>query len=92
MTNAIQQHNLSKLDIFTPNILYPALPRLAHGEYPVMGGVATSTYRSGIAATRLLMAQWSTSPILGRGETLFTASSLTGTLRCCESVSGGTRS
>lgn len=44
MTNAIKQHNLSKLDIFTPNRLHPTLPTLAHGEYTVMGGVATSTY------------------------------------------------
>lgn len=44
MTNAIQQHHLSKLDIFTPNRLHPTVPPLAHGEYPVMGGVATSAY------------------------------------------------
>lgn len=42
MTNAIKQHHLSKLDIFTPSRLHPSLPPLAHGEYPVMGGVATS--------------------------------------------------
>ena len=57
MTYANKQHNLSKLDIFTPNIMYPALPRLVHGEYPVMGGVATSTYRGAISNTRLLTAQ-----------------------------------
>ena len=57
MTNAIQQYNLSKLDIFTPNDLYPELPRLVHGEYSVMGGVATSTYRSAILGTRLLTTQ-----------------------------------
>lgn len=45
MTNAIKQYNLSKLDIFTPNCLHPTLPPLAHGEYSVMGGVATSTRR-----------------------------------------------
>lgn len=42
MTVAIKQYNLSKLDIFTPNRLHPALPPLAHGEYSVMGGIATS--------------------------------------------------
>lgn len=57
MTQSIQQHHLSKLDIFTPNIMYPALPRLVHGEYPVMGGVATSTFRGAISDTRLLTAQ-----------------------------------
>jgi hypothetical protein len=44
MTNAIKQYNLSKLDIFTPNRLHPTLPPLAHGEYSVMGGVATSMH------------------------------------------------
>jgi hypothetical protein len=44
MTNAIKQHNLSKLDLFTPNCLHPTLPPLAHGEYSVMGGIATSTF------------------------------------------------
>ena len=44
MTNAIKQYELSKLDIFTPNRLHPTLPPLAHGEYSVMGGVATSEY------------------------------------------------
>lgn len=42
MTNAVKQYGLSKLDLFTPNRLHPELPALAHGEYPVMGGVATS--------------------------------------------------
>ncbi|KAF1364723.1 hypothetical protein EJ07DRAFT_59028, partial [Lizonia empirigonia] len=41
MTNAIKQYELSKLDIFTPNQLYPTLPPLAHSEYSVMGGLAT---------------------------------------------------
>ena len=45
MTDAIKQYNLSKLDIFTPNRLHPTLPPLAHGEYSVMGGVATSTFQ-----------------------------------------------
>lgn len=44
MTNSIKRYNLSKLDLFTPNRLHPALSPLAHGEYPVMGGVATSTH------------------------------------------------
>ncbi|OSS49718.1 hypothetical protein B5807_06166 [Epicoccum nigrum] len=52
MTNAVQQHNLSKLDIFTPNIMHPALPRLVHGEYSVMGGVATMVYEPDLVSRR----------------------------------------
>ncbi|KAL6708435.1 hypothetical protein ACN47E_002698 [Coniothyrium glycines] len=40
MTQAMQDHKLSKLDLFTPNVLHPMLPRLATGSYAVMGGVA----------------------------------------------------
>ncbi|KAF2631927.1 hypothetical protein BU25DRAFT_445105 [Macroventuria anomochaeta] len=52
MTNAIKQYGLSKLDIFTPNRLHPTLPPLAHGEYPVMGGVATMIYEPDLIARR----------------------------------------
>ncbi|KAF1923913.1 uncharacterized protein M421DRAFT_425245 [Didymella exigua CBS 183.55] len=50
MTNAINQHKLSKLDLFTPNRLHPTLPSLSHGEYPVMGGVATMIYEPDLVA------------------------------------------
>ncbi|KAJ4986917.1 hypothetical protein SVAN01_07595 [Stagonosporopsis vannaccii] len=49
MTNAIKQYSLSKLDLFTPNRLHPALPPLAHGEYSVMGGLATMIYEPDLA-------------------------------------------
>ncbi|KAF2993608.1 hypothetical protein E8E13_001608 [Curvularia kusanoi] len=52
MTTAIRDHNLSKLDIFTPNRLYPTLPPLTHGEYPIMGGVATMFYEPDLASRR----------------------------------------
>ncbi|KAH6615017.1 hypothetical protein C7974DRAFT_379905 [Boeremia exigua] len=52
MTNAINQYSLSKLDIFTPNDLHPALPSLAHGEYPVMGAVAIMIYEPDLASRR----------------------------------------
>ncbi|KAF3043459.1 hypothetical protein E8E12_008879 [Didymella heteroderae] len=52
MTNAIKYYNLSKLDLFTPNRLHPKLPPLAHGEYPVMGGVATMIYEPDLIARR----------------------------------------
>ncbi len=48
MTMAVKQYHLSKLDIFTPNVLHPTLPALAHGEYTVMGGVATSKHTSAV--------------------------------------------
>jgi hypothetical protein len=38
MTKAITEHNLSKLDLFTPNILHDNLPPLATGTYVCMGG------------------------------------------------------
>jgi hypothetical protein len=38
MTTAITKHNLSKLDLFTPNALHPNLPRLNYGYYMCMGG------------------------------------------------------
>lgn len=53
MTNAIKQYELSKLDIFTPNRLHPTLPPLAHGEYSVMGGLATSTLAICQCASRI---------------------------------------
>ncbi|KZM28586.1 uncharacterized protein EKO05_0001426 [Ascochyta rabiei] len=52
MTNASKQYNLSKLDIFTPNRLHPTLHPLAHGEYSVMGGVATMIYEPDLVARR----------------------------------------
>ncbi|KAG9186913.1 hypothetical protein G6011_10021 [Alternaria panax] len=41
MTQAVQQHHLSKLDLFTPSPLHPTLPPLSTGLYHCMGGVAT---------------------------------------------------
>ncbi|KAF2255907.1 hypothetical protein BU26DRAFT_444364, partial [Trematosphaeria pertusa] len=38
MTAAITTHHLSKLDLFTPNALHPALPPLSLGTYFCMGG------------------------------------------------------
>ncbi|KAF3047890.1 hypothetical protein E8E11_009229 [Didymella keratinophila] len=52
MTYATKQYNLSKLDIFTPNCLHTTLPPLAHGEYSVMGGVATMIYKPDLIARR----------------------------------------
>ncbi|XPS75185.1 hypothetical protein M3J09_007292 [Ascochyta lentis] len=52
MTNASKQYILSKLDIFTPNRLHPTLHPLAHGEYSVMGGVATMIYEPDLVARR----------------------------------------
>ena len=37
-TQAIAQHGLSKLDLFTPNALHPNLPPLRLGAYTLMGG------------------------------------------------------
>jgi len=37
MTEAISTHALSKLDLFTPNKLHPALPPLTLGTYMCMG-------------------------------------------------------
>jgi hypothetical protein len=37
-TAAIKDHGLSKLDLFTPNVLYPHLPPLVLGTYVCMGG------------------------------------------------------
>jgi hypothetical protein len=41
MTQATKLHLLSKLDLFTPNTLHPALPPLTSGLYTVMGSTAT---------------------------------------------------
>jgi hypothetical protein len=41
MSAAITQHNLTKLDLFTPNALHPKLPPLTVGEY-VCNGVDTT--------------------------------------------------
>jgi len=40
MSEVERKHHLSKLDLFTPNILYPDLPPLLHGAYTVNGGRA----------------------------------------------------
>jgi hypothetical protein len=41
MSTATSTHHLSKLDLFTPNVLHPTLPPLTTGTYPVMGTAAT---------------------------------------------------
>lgn len=38
MTDAVIKHSLSKLDLFTPNLLHPNLPPLVLGSYVYMGG------------------------------------------------------
>ncbi|ORY15552.1 hypothetical protein BCR34DRAFT_558571 [Clohesyomyces aquaticus] len=40
MTDATTTHGLSKLDLFTPNILHPSLPPLTIGSYMCMGSDA----------------------------------------------------
>lgn len=40
MTQAMKLHGLSKLDLFTPNCLHPALPPLQVGQYMCMGSPA----------------------------------------------------
>ncbi|KAF1840970.1 uncharacterized protein K460DRAFT_410363 [Cucurbitaria berberidis CBS 394.84] len=52
MTNATQDYNLSKLDLFTPNALHPRLPRLATGAYKVMGGNAVMVAEADVLARR----------------------------------------
>jgi len=41
MTQATKDHQLSKLDLFTPNALHPTLPPLTTGLYTVMGSSCT---------------------------------------------------
>ncbi|KAF2189539.1 hypothetical protein K469DRAFT_658453 [Zopfia rhizophila CBS 207.26] len=41
MTDASHKHNLSRLDLFTPNILHPDLPKLSVALYCCMGTNAT---------------------------------------------------
>jgi hypothetical protein len=48
MSGASSKYGLSKLDLFTPNVLHPDLPALAHGHTTVMGGDATMILESDI--------------------------------------------
>ncbi|KAF2131487.1 hypothetical protein P153DRAFT_365069 [Dothidotthia symphoricarpi CBS 119687] len=55
MTQAREIHNLSKLDLFTPNRLHPSLPPLAVGEVASMGGTATMISEADIITRRELI-------------------------------------
>ncbi|KAF2276227.1 uncharacterized protein EI97DRAFT_501490 [Westerdykella ornata] len=48
------QFPLSKLDLFTPNPLYPFLPPLRHGRYTCMGGSATMFHANDVFDRREL--------------------------------------
>lgn len=50
MTQAIKDHRLSKLDLFTPNLLHPTLPPLTTGVYTVMGSACTMILKSDVLA------------------------------------------
>ncbi|KAF1946149.1 hypothetical protein EJ02DRAFT_450923 [Clathrospora elynae] len=52
MTKATQDHHLSKLDLFTPNLLHPHLPSLAVGTIKVMGGDTTLISEADVLARR----------------------------------------
>ncbi|KAF2447906.1 hypothetical protein P171DRAFT_383141 [Karstenula rhodostoma CBS 690.94] len=52
MTAALRDHRLSKLDLFTPNILHPTLPPLSTGQYSVMGSEATMIATSDVLARK----------------------------------------
>ncbi|OAL50580.1 hypothetical protein IQ07DRAFT_679960 [Pyrenochaeta sp. DS3sAY3a] len=48
MSGASSQYGLSKLDLFTPNVLHPDLPALTHGNITIMGGDATMILESDV--------------------------------------------
>ncbi|KAF2196728.1 hypothetical protein GQ43DRAFT_242477 [Delitschia confertaspora ATCC 74209] len=50
MTDAIEKTTLTKLDLFTPNILYPDAPSLRKGTYMVMGAPATLFHQEDVDA------------------------------------------
>ncbi|KAH7095995.1 hypothetical protein FB567DRAFT_513944 [Paraphoma chrysanthemicola] len=52
MTQATKDHSLSKLDLFTPNTLHPALPPLTTGLTTVMGSACTMILESDVLARR----------------------------------------
>ncbi|KAF1911922.1 hypothetical protein BDU57DRAFT_460475 [Ampelomyces quisqualis] len=52
MTEASRTHHLSKLDLFTPNMLHPSLPPLTLGKYFVMGGQAIMVLESDVLARK----------------------------------------
>lgn len=52
MTGAANKYCLSKLDLFTPNILHPDLPSLLHGHATVLGGDSTMILESDVIARR----------------------------------------
>jgi hypothetical protein len=55
MTEAAKTHHLSKLDLFTPNMLHPSLPPLTIGKYSVMGGEAIMILESDVLARKALI-------------------------------------
>lgn len=52
MTDAIKKYNLSKLDLFTPNILHLDLPGLPFGAQASMGGMITLISEPAVIARR----------------------------------------
>ncbi|KAF2856234.1 hypothetical protein T440DRAFT_463579 [Plenodomus tracheiphilus IPT5] len=52
MTQAIQSHHLSKLDLFTPNLLHPHLPELRLGASNTLGGQTTLISEPDVLARR----------------------------------------
>jgi hypothetical protein len=52
MTQASKTHLLSKLDLFTPNVLHPLLSPLTTGLYTVMGSPATMILESDVLARK----------------------------------------
>lgn len=56
MTQAIKEHDLSKLDLFTPNPLHTHLPPLTTGAYSVGGDVATMILNADVFARKAYIA------------------------------------
>jgi hypothetical protein len=50
MTQATTEHHLSKLDLFTPNVLHPTLPPLTSGLHTVMGSGCTMILEADVLA------------------------------------------
>lgn len=55
MTDATTKHGLSKLDLFTPNVLHPNLPPLTFGTYMCMGGETMMISESDVLARKGLI-------------------------------------
>jgi hypothetical protein len=52
MTDAITNHGLAKLDLFTPNRLHPTLPPVSFGTYKCMGGDTTMLFTPSVLARK----------------------------------------